>query len=1032
MAKVFTLLFFVLCFRFGFTQQIEIAVQKGHSANIERIAFNANGKLLASTGADNLIKLWHVPTGKEMVSFISRSTQPVKAILFSSDDDYLFVQYQDGSVHTWDIAKSVLHSTQSPSEIHFPNTQKYQSNDHQYEVSIDRFYLRKKNIETGKVLFSRVPVDIAKNFTSVAVSQENNLIIASNDDGRVYAFNWSTGKNLGILEGHYSSVNQVCFDMQGTLFASASDDRSIILWDAKTRKQVKRLFGRSFRFEAVAFNHAGTQLAVGDELGKGRIIDLRSSRVRVSVGTWHQQKVSDVSFSANDSLVFSCGYDNRVSTYSISKDRIIDQDIYKHYVSAGDFLLKTFHAYREPYAWVNTVSVSPSGNVWAVGGSWRESEPREMAEPILIRNNMTGKIDKLLSHQGGVDDICFISDVNFVSIHGNELFSWVYDPSTEQYYYRRLIIPVATRLHHVVAAPDKTVILQGDSILFHYDLKSESVLDSIHTQGEITFVACDLKTGKMAYALFNTLVLTSLNNWHTQRNVIQQAHTDRITGIAFNPVLPLLATVSWDATLKLWDTESGLLKATIIPIGTDDHLIITPDNYYYGTKNSLRGIGFKFGKQFISPEQFDLRFNRPDIVLERLGFVPKEVIRSFNRAYQKRLQKMQFTEQMLSAEVHLPEIRIQTEKIPVSTSEPHFSFNVLAVDSKYNLDRLNVFVNNVPVYGFQGIDLRDKSVTEIEQTISVELSAGRNKIQVSCLNEKGVESLVQTLEIDHSFSKSEKPMLYVAVISVSSYKNAAMNLKYAAKDGHDVVNMFVRSGWYSKVVVDSLFNSRATKENITNLRQQFMKTSVDDQVILFVSGHGLLDDNLDFYFGTYDVDFRNPNIRGLRYDELESLLDGIPARKKLLMMDACHSGEVDKSRIQVGEIPLITKNTKGVIKTYTYPTDVDDEQYQIGIKTSFELMQELFANVSKGSGAVVISAAAGNSYALESDEWRNGVFTFALLSGLRSKLADLNKNGEITVTELKDYVSKEVERLTQGAQKPTSRRENLEFDFRIW
>jgi uncharacterized caspase-like protein len=95
-------------------------------------------------------------------------------------------------------------------------------------------------------------------------------------------------------------------------------------------------------------------------------------------------------------------------------------------------------------------------------------------------------------------------------------------------------------------------------------------------------------------------------------------------------------------------------------------------------------------------------------------------------------------------------------------------------------------------------------------------------------------------------------------------------------------------------------------------------------------------------------------------------------------------------------------------------------------------MQELFANVSKGSGAVVISAAAGNSYALESDEWRNGVFTFALLSGLRSKLADLNKNGAITVTELKDYVSKEVERLTKGAQKPTSRRENLEFDFRIW
>ncbi len=105
---------------------------------------------------------------------------------------------------------------------------------------------------------------------------------------------------------------------------------------------------------------------------------------------------------------------------------------------------------------------------------------------------------------------------------------------------------------------------------------------------------------------------------------------------------------------------------------------------------------------------------------------------------------------------------------------------------------------------------------------------------------------------------------------------------------------------------------------------------------------------------------------------------------------------------------------------------------QVAIKTSFDLMQELFTNVSKGSGAVIISAAAGNSYALESDEWKNGVFTYCLLYGMKSKRADLNGDGVITVNELKEYVSKEVERLTNGAQKPTSRSENLEFDFKVY
>ena len=93
------------------------------------------------------------------------------------------------------------------------------------------------------------------------------------------------------------------------------------------------------------------------------------------------------------------------------------------------------------------------------------------------------------------------------------------------------------------------------------------------------------------------------------------------------------------------------------------------------------------------------------------------------------------------------------------------------------------------------------------------------------------------------------------------------------------------------------------------------------------------------------------------------------------MIDACHSGEVDKTRLKVSadQSVALTKNTKGVVKAYTYQSEAAEEQFQVGIKTSFELMQELFTNVSKGSGAVVISAAAGNSYALESDEWRNGV-----------------------------------------------------------
>jgi len=154
----------------------------------------------------------------------------------------------------------------------------------------------------------------------------------------------------------------------------------------------------------------------------------------------------------------------------------------------------------------------------------------------------------------------------------------------------------------------------------------------------------------------------------------------------------------------------------------------------------------------------------------------------------------------------------------------------------------------------------------------------------------------------------------------------------------------------------------------------------------------------------------------------------------LLLMDACHSGEVDKTTLQVEASQSVALSTgqRGSIKSYSYPLETTEENYRVGITTSFELMQELFSNVNRGSGTVVISAAAGNSYALESDEWHNGVFTYSIINGLRNKAADKNRDGHVSVSELKDFVSREVERLTKGQQRPTSRNEYIEFDFKIW
>jgi len=185
------------------------------------------------------------------------------------------------------------------------------------------------------------------------------------------------------------------------------------------------------------------------------------------------------------------------------------------------------------------------------------------------------------------------------------------------------------------------------------------------------------------------------------------------------------------------------------------------------------------------------------------------------------------------------------------------------------------------------------------------------------------------------------------------------------------------------------------------------------------SGHGLLSRDYDYYLSTYAVDFAKPELDGLAYDELENLLDSIPARKKLMLIDACHSGEVDKEE---GIAMIKAADSMGLAKGVIIR---NNNQPQVGLKNSFELMQSLFVNVGKSTGATIISAAAGNQFALERGDLKNGVFTFSILEAME-------KYPTLKISELKKIVGERVEQLTNGMQKPTSRNETIAADWEVW
>jgi hypothetical protein len=436
---------------------------------------------------------------------------------------------------------------------------------------------------------------------------------------------------------------------------------------------------------------------------------------------------------------------------------------------------------------------------------------------------------------------------------------------------------------------------------------------------------------------------------------------------------------------------------------------------------SLKVIGF---------EQLDPVYNRPDIVLdsvgEYFGGADKNLVANYRESWEKRIDRLGLDKEKLGkGEIAVPYAEIvDADNLYYENKEGKLTIKVKTSDSKYNLRRFNLYVNEVPLYGSAGISISDLKKQVWDTTVSVPLSLGENKIQVSVLNELGLENFKYPTYVNYNPANNTiAAKTHYIGIGVNQFKDQNHELKYCVDDVSDLAQAFNGKNTITKVFTDQ----KVTRENILKLKQYLKdSTTVNDKVIISCSSHGLLDDSLNFYLATHDVDFNNPKERGLRYEELEGLLDGIPARQKLLLLDACNSGENDKTLVMKKELKQKEKNMDSTQLVAARGLIMKEEKEN---KNTFHKMNELFVNLQNNTGSIIISAAGGQENALESIEVNgkqieNGAFTYSVLECL-----ELNKGKELKVNQLKEYTEKRVEEITKGKQKPTSRQETMEIDW---
>lgn len=490
---------------------------------------------------------------------------------------------------------------------------------------------------------------------------------------------------------------------------------------------------------------------------------------------------------------------------------------------------------------------------------------------------------------------------------------------------------------------------------------------------------------------------------------------------------------NWDEnkiSIRATQSDSTKVNFNFIILENNNFIIYFDDNYYMATKEIFDYLWFSNNDKIARPEQFDLKYNRPDIVMERLGYADKNTIEFLKNLYLKRLKKIGIKESQLSNSLELPTLKIKNfEKLSPITNSKEIGLNLQINDKIHKLKSINIWINNTPIYGKNGIDISMLKTKKLDKNLLIPLAYGSNKIQLSILNEIGSESLKETIYIE-STQSNVKQNLYLVTLGVSTFENTDYNLKYAAKDALDIKNLFLKSKLYNSVYTKTLTDTEVTQNNIIELKSFLKDATINDVVMIYIASHGILDKDFNYYIASHNIDFNNPIRNGIAYENIEKLLDEVKPLKKIMFIDACHSGEVD-----VEEIEIVDKETANGREEAIANDKRGSKALNVkkkNIEQIKDLNIEIFSDLRRGNGTTIISSAGGLESALESDKWQNGLFTFCLMNGLTSKKADLNNDGNIMLSEIQNYVSNQVIEISNGTQQPTFRLQNLAIDYQIW
>lgn len=224
------------------------------------------------------------------------------------------------------------------------------------------------------------------------------------------------------------------------------------------------------------------------------------------------------------------------------------------------------------------------------------------------------------------------------------------------------------------------------------------------------------------------------------------------------------------------------------------------------------------------------------------------------------------------------------------------------------------------------------------------------------------------------------------LIGVSEYGSGLTALPAATKDVkamQEVLENPTIGGFHD---VRTLINPERQKmeEEIFHL---FGNSNKDDLVLLFFSGHGIKDQSGNLYLAAHNTRKDEEKLvepTAVTATFVQEKMSSLNSRSKhqVVILDCCFSGAFAKG-MKVkddGSIPI---------------------KEQLG-----------------GEGRAILTSSTSTEYSFEHENFDLSLYTHFLYEGLKTGVADLDKDGYVSIDELHEYVSEKVQETVPGKMKP--------------